>query len=671
MPIFSTFSAGSTTGLGRFRKRAIAVAIDLYAKYVTLLLNGDGTNNAQNNTFLDSSGYNLSLTRNGNATQGTFSPFSHDPGYWSCNFPGSSNLTWSGTAIGSGAFTIECWFNVNAFATYTTIIGALSGGTNALALYLNTNTQIQLDFINVGNILFTVQPMDLNVWHHLVVVRDSSNNCTVFVDGVRSSSGSVTNSNNYSNSSVSIGYSSGATYFPGYISNLRIVTGSAVYSPTSSTLTVPTSPLTAVSGTQLLVFQNNRFVDSSTNNYTLTIAGTPSIQAFTPFEPTAAYSAATNGGSYYGDGSGDYLLNTTNGLNVNSGTNFTFECWLYRQSTFTGDQGTCFFAIGTEASNRIQFAMFGSAIRVEVYAGTLDFNGGTVPLNAWTHVAIVRSGTTITIYINGVSATSATWNNVVGNSGGFIVGANRSVSNYVNGYISDLRFLIGTALYTSTFTPPTAPLTAITNTYLLLNFTNAGIYDAAAKNDLETVGNAQVSTAQSKYGGSSIYVDGTGDWLVMPSNPGLNLGSGAYTIEFFYRPNEVANDVSLIGKYGSEWLVQYLPSAGPAFRFAINNNSVSDFTSTLSANTWYHIAVCRDSSGNLRMFKDGTQIGSTVTSGSGAASNITATTNSLYIGCRDAGTQTVNGYFDEVRITKGVARYVSNFSVPSAPFTIP
>jgi hypothetical protein len=667
MPIFSTFSAGSTTGLGRFRKRAIAVAIDLYAKYVTLLLNGDGTNNAQNNTFLDSSGYNLSLTRNGNATQGTFSPFSQSPGYWSCNFPGSSNLTWSGTAIGSGAFTIECWFNVNAFATYTTIIGALSGGTNALALYLNTNTQIQLDFINVGNILFTVQPMDLNVWHHLVVVRDSSNNCTVFVDGVRSSSGSVTNSNNYSNSSVSIGYSSGATYFPGYISNLRIVTGSAVYSPTSSTLTVPTSPLTAVSGTQLLVFQNNRFVDSSTNNYTLTIAGTPSIQAFTPFEPTAAYSAATNGGSYYGDGSGDYLLNTTNGLNVNSGTNFTFECWLYRQSTFTGDQGTCFFAIGTEAANRIQFAMFGSAIRVEVYAGTLDFNGGTVPLNAWTHVAIVRSGTTITIYINGVSATSATWNNVVGNSGGFIVGANRSVSNYVNGYISGLRFLIGTALYTSNFTPPTSPPTAISNTYLLLNFTNAGIYDASSKNNLETVSSVQVSTTQSKFGGSSMWFQ-SGGTLSMLNNPGLRFGTGDFTVEWWMYWNTVAT--------ASVGFVSGSGNGSTDIRFANNllylgkfNQSLdSSFAWTPSAGQWYHVAMTRNGS-SLRAFVNGTQIGTTATN-SGTYDCIGT---SFYVGTVTFGAaaDTPLAYIDDFRITKGIARYVSNFSPPSAAFTIP
>jgi hypothetical protein len=87
---------------------------------------------------------------------------------------------------------------------------------------------------------------------------------------------------------------------------------------------------------------------------------------------------------------------------------------------------------------------------------------------------------------------------------------------YFNGYISNARIIKGTAVYDptqTTLTVPTAPFTNITNTSLLTNFTNAGIFDNAMKNDLETVGNAQISTSVVKYGTGSMAFDGTGDYL--------------------------------------------------------------------------------------------------------------------------------------------------------------
>ena len=78
-----------------------------------LLLHGDGTNGAQNNTFLDSSTNNFTITRNGNTTQGTFSPFSLSDGYWSNFFDGTNDrLTIADNVVlrpGTGNFTIEAW----------------------------------------------------------------------------------------------------------------------------------------------------------------------------------------------------------------------------------------------------------------------------------------------------------------------------------------------------------------------------------------------------------------------------------------------------------------------------------------------------------------------------------------------------------------------------------
>ena len=91
-----------------------AVVKDFYYNYVTLLLHGDGTNGGQNNTFLDGSTNAFSITRNGNVSQGSFSPFSKPDGYWSNYFGGSSSyLNSSITAIGTGDFTVEYWSYLN------------------------------------------------------------------------------------------------------------------------------------------------------------------------------------------------------------------------------------------------------------------------------------------------------------------------------------------------------------------------------------------------------------------------------------------------------------------------------------------------------------------------------------------------------------------------------
>jgi hypothetical protein len=106
-------------------RTAIAVAVDEFFNRVTLLLPGDGTNGAQNNTFLDSSTNNFTITRNGNTTQGTFSPFSQTG--WSNYFDGSGDYLSMPTAsspIANEDFTIECWYYpISRPANYPTIYG--------------------------------------------------------------------------------------------------------------------------------------------------------------------------------------------------------------------------------------------------------------------------------------------------------------------------------------------------------------------------------------------------------------------------------------------------------------------------------------------------------------------------------------------------------------------
>ena len=104
----------------KVQNTALPVPTDPNFKQVSLLLHGDGTNGAQNNTFLDSSTNNFTVTRNGNTTQGTNTPFSQAAGAWSNYFGGSSYFTLPSNAafaLDGGNFTFEFWIYLNAYTT--------------------------------------------------------------------------------------------------------------------------------------------------------------------------------------------------------------------------------------------------------------------------------------------------------------------------------------------------------------------------------------------------------------------------------------------------------------------------------------------------------------------------------------------------------------------------
>jgi hypothetical protein len=119
------------------------IAGDPYFNYVPLLLNGDGTNGAQNNTFLDSSSNNFTITRNGNTTQGSFSPYGSN---WSNYFNGSDYLTASANsafAFNTGDFTMECWYYSGTITQQSLLdTRSTSNGNGVLMYTLNNNLRV-------------------------------------------------------------------------------------------------------------------------------------------------------------------------------------------------------------------------------------------------------------------------------------------------------------------------------------------------------------------------------------------------------------------------------------------------------------------------------------------------------------------------------------------------
>lgn len=187
-----------------------------------------------------------------------------------------------------------------------------------------------------------------------------------------------------------------------------------------------------------------------------------------------------------------------------------------------------------------------------------------------------------------------------------------------------------------------------------------------ANNSVTFVGTAQLSTAQSKFGGSSLLLDGDSDYVYV-ANDDLDLGGVSFTMEFW---------VYLLGGVGS-LITFYSDYAGSSSGMAIEKladntlkvNMTGDGadisgTTTLSTGQWYHIALSGDD-GSYKLFLNGTQEGSTFT---GSSTN--GTTNK-YIGTfywsgLGGAVRLWNGYIEDFRITKGLARYTSNFTPPTS-----
>jgi hypothetical protein len=673
-------------------KTAIAAAIDSYFNLTTLLLPGDGTNGAQNNTFLDSSTNNFSITRNGNTTQGTFSPFSQTG--WSNYFNGSADYLGVGANsafdFGTGNFTVECWFyyasTPPAGSGYDYLWGIGTSASSGIGLYIEGGVP---KIWNGSAVLTTSGSISAGTWYHIAVVRNGSgtNNLTVYLNG--SSIGSATVTSNLTGGGTSgmniarWALASDANYFDGYISNLRITKSGALYTSAFTPSTTPLTTTVSAGTVSLLTCQSNRFIDNSTNAFAITVNGTPSVQAFSPFAPTAAYSAATHGGSGYFDGTGDYLSTSTSNSALVFGTSaYTIEFWVY-QTARSGTQWVIGGGGGFQVAINSSGNVFGSVAGV----GDLTASTGSIPLNAWAHVAIIRSSTStngVAYYINGAASGTATdannyTTNVTLNIG--TTNGNSGVSP-ITGYLSGVRVVKSQALASGAFTIPSAPVTtsavgwtganaagSITGTVsLLTSFTNGGIIDATGKNVLETVGNAQISTTQSKFGGSSMYFDGTGDRLKALYTPNLLFLSGNFTVEMWlYKASNTAYMTAcgnISTAVSNAWSV-IGDATGNKITWYSNGSFVLTSTTSLSTSTWYHVAIARSGT-TIKMFINGTEEASATDSLNYNVTNdvIIGHDNQLISG------REWNGYIDDLRITKGYARYTASFTAPTAAFPL-
>lgn len=658
-------ATAATTGrtASRTFNWVVSVANEPYWMYTTLLLNAEGaaaTSNAINNTFLDSGPNNYTITKTNSPSQGTVSPYSQSS--WSNYFDGSSYLTVSsntGLNLGSDAYTIEAWFNINALVGQQTIISFLGG----LKITVVTTPGIRVWGNVAGGVYDTgTATITPGVWYHMAWVRESTSLGKLYLDGVLilTVTSGVTVSTMPSGQDVLIGYmgDSYANPFSGSISNLRVVKGTAVY---TSPFTPPASQLPAISGTSLLTCRSNRFIDASVSTSTLTVSsGNPVVQKFSPFSGTAVYSPSIHGGSVHLKGAnattGDYLTATISPLGTGD---FTIECWSYLEATGFINAGAVFsiFDGGTvqmllRPENNVYWRLY-----YQTTSNTINQDTSPIVTNRWTHHAVVRISGTTKYYQDGILIGS------VADSFNY-TGTTLKVGSYADynpkGFISDFRIVAGTGVYTGSFAPPTQALTAISGTRILLSFTNAGIIDQTGIHDIISIGDgsAKISTSVKKFNNGSLSWSGTGGWLEpkQTTNRLLRLGAGDWTFEFWLRlPNT---------SLSACWLINWntdprLNLDGQALAWMTAGTARITTGNVLTSNTWQHIAVVKYS-GNTKIYVDGTQSGSTY-----------ADSNSYTVTDMDAiGYHPFVGYIDDFRLTKGYARYTATFTPPTKSFNL-
>jgi len=361
--------------------------------------------------------------------------------------------------------------------------GITIGADNTLYLYQTQSGSGSYEFI-----VQTTQVLrDPSAWYHIAVVYDStqatsSNRIKLYLNGVQITAFSTATYPSLNLASRinaarvhDIGrYGSGVNYFDGYLTEINFIDGQAL-TPSSFGET------DAVTG----VWKPKKY------------AGTYGTNGF--YLPFNVNYNSTYAGSF--NGSNQYITVPSNANLAFSTGAMTAECWFYTTAASTYQSLIDFWPnssgsyivgqwqLGTDNANHLTFFLATSSTS----GGNLSItSSATVLTNSWNHAALVRSGTTVTLYLNGVSVgTVSVGSNIIGYSSTTgSLGRQTNNSAYLNGYLSNAR-ITNTAVYTAAFTPPTSALTAVTGTQLL-TLQNATLVDNSA-NALSLTNNNSVA----------------------------------------------------------------------------------------------------------------------------------------------------------------------------------
>ena len=413
------------------------------------------------------------------------------------------------------------------------------------------------------------------------------------------------------------------------------------------------------------------------------------------------------------------LFNSANSEDLSRGsmsgtaTTWTASFWVYR-----GVQGgaTAKFMFTTSSDGGLAFANNSTADILSWYSGSYTSTTALYRDVGWYHIVMKSVSGSGTVYVNGEAVLSSL--TVNGADATMAIGSYNNGSNHLDGYMAEWVFIDGTAYNPTSFaeydetglywTPKSsddikADLTFGTNGFYLNNTISPGIDEQADATllDYETqflcsfdgtdgatsatdessnnatinfTNQAQLDTAQKKFGTASVLFDGSTDYLYWSDNSATDIGSKDFTIDCWVRFASASGAQQILGQWeasSSRYSFNFTKQASTLqFVTSINGSSVASTISETwspSADTWYHVAVER-TGGKIYLYVDGSMLGS-------GTANTDTLKNSSYVitmGATPGPTDSFNGWIDEMRWVVGTGAYGgASFTPETAAYSLP
>lgn len=670
-----------------------------------------GSNNSQN--FIDSSVYGNVISYDGNPV---ISSNQKRFGDTSLKLTGNDYLTvypGSDFSLSNQDFTIEMWVYRTAVNDTNYADALICSRNDVCWIGVGVNPDGRLGYSvsaskGSWDIRLGVDPgqprgnivLNLNQWYHIALVR-KNNTFTGYVNGQIdqsfSSSASV--------SDLSSGYNIGKWHdgynrkWIGYIDNVRMTRGIARYNESFSVPATPFSTTIPVdpnfSSVSLLLHGDGSAIqDYSSYSHTIGVSGNVVLDSSVyKFGKSSILFPASNNAAIN--------IDNTNALNL-SDSNFTIEFWLKQNGL--PDSSAIVFNNNHSNINGLSIYYFNQ--NNSLLASTWDSDNTnspsmTIPMGAtdasWRHYALVRNGNQFVSYRDGIKVAEDNRPSPIASGTGKITIGGSSISGVnksINAYIDDFR-ISKIARYSNTvFNPPIGafpngsiiqptptptptptlpdPDIYYGSTSLLLhmngpNYSNNIIDNSTITKNVIANNGAALRNNISKFGNSSLSIlNVNNSYLSVDSHPDFGFGTGDFTIEMWIYPLDKNSWRTLIsvGTYNSGGILWRIGTNADSLYIA---GSWVDWSpsSNININTWNHVALTRQS-GSVRVFVNGNVV-QTWANGSDLGSS-----RPVYIGAgaHSLGSgESFNGYIDDVRIAKGVARYVSSFTVPNTAFS--
>ena len=508
---------------------------------VCFIIPGTGSNGTSDlinstGTYFASS---ITYVNNGFTFSNTYSKFDTTSIYVS----GSNSLTINTSQFTTSAskWSLEFFYNPVSTSGYSLILQMLSytfPNSYSLDLRFQNNTSGKMQINGASNTLMS-NVFITGTWYHIAITYDStlaSNNGTFYLNGT-----SVTNFTQLGTGFYSL------ILYNGYYNNIRLLNTCV------SNVAVPTSTYSYLP--QQLSTTRSKFGSSSLALY--------------------------NGSN----------------LNITSftiGTSWTIEFWYY-----TAIANTSYLI----SNSNLKIIITSSTVLTTVIGGTTNNSSAlTNVLNTWNHVALVSNGSYFKLYFNGALAITSGYTTSISLT-------SLTLGNSFTGYIDELR-VSRYAVYTTTFSPSSVAYTASSTTVSLNHFegTNGSVafnyylddvmideysltYETASNNNIYQSYGAVLSTTQKKWGSQSVYLDGSTFFTV----ENIQNTTGNFTVQAWVYVQDFISDMSIFGFYDPYYMSIVIKSTGVILPYIGNGsswsiNSSSAGTTTLTKQTWYHIA---------------------------------------------------------------------------------